>query len=111
MQAKAVEVTIAKGTAVEQLDLQVDAFCKAIAMAAVKIIQDAWLPVADRLDESAPGGQAAGLGAFQPGRQARLGGGPIRVGVKPGAQIFFERIARLQFRREKISRTSKSDIP
>ena len=52
MQTDVLEVAIAKAAAIEHLDLEIDAFGKAMAVPTGEIVQDALTPVIERLDKA-----------------------------------------------------------
>lgn len=55
MQPEVVKVAIAKAAPIEQLDFEIDAFGKAVAVAAIEVVQDALPPVVERPDKGLQG--------------------------------------------------------
>ena len=51
VQTKVREVAIAKAAAIEHLDFQVHTFGEAVAMPTIEVVQDAFAPIVERVDE------------------------------------------------------------
>ena len=51
VQTKVCEVAIAKAAAIEYLDFQVHTFGEAVAMPTIEVVQDAFAPIVERVDE------------------------------------------------------------
>ena len=77
-------------SAVDQPDLQVYPFGKSVAMPALKVVQDALLPILKRFDEGFQRSKAAGFHSFDPRLQLQSGTFPVTFLFEPVPKVFFQ---------------------
>ena len=66
VQTEVLEVAIAEAAPIEQLDFEIDAFGKTVAVPTIEVVQDALPPIVERPDEGLQGTQAGGFGLNLP---------------------------------------------
>src|SRR3972149_1533418 len=98
MQTKMLKVTVAKPTPIDHLDLQIDTFCKTIAMTTIKVVQNRLQPVGECPDECLKRFKTSGFYSSHPVLQGCFGCLTISMLVEPMPKACLQLVTPLQFR-------------